>query len=47
MPSGISAVWQRASRPALSTIRSTVSLAIRRQVVSLPPVMVSIPDEVS
>ena len=36
-----------ASRPSRSTIRSTTCLAIRRQVVSLPPVIVSIPDEVS
>ena len=28
-------------------MRSTTSLAIRRQVVSLPPVIVSRPDEVS
>ena len=37
------------ARPALSrsTIRSTASLAIRRQVVSLPPVIVIIPLEVS
>ena len=38
---------QRASEPSRSTIRSTVCLAIRRQVVSLPPVIVTIPDEVS
>ncbi len=47
MPSGISAVWQGASRPSRSTRRSTVCFAIRRQVVSLPPVIVSIPEEVS
>ena len=35
------------SEPSRQTIRSTVSLAIRRQVVSLPPVIVIIPDEVS
>jgi hypothetical protein len=40
-------VRQGASRPSRSTIRSTVILAIRRQVVSLPPVMVTIPLEVS
>ena len=38
---------QRASEPSRSTIRSTVCLAIRRQVVSLPPVIVIIPLEVS
>ena len=38
---------QGASRASRSTIRSTVILAIRRQVVSLPPVMVIIPEEVS
>ena len=47
MPSGISCVWHGASRPSRSTSRSIVCLAIRRQVVSLPPVIVSIPDEVS
>ena len=47
IPSGISAVWQGASRPSRSTRRSTVCFAIRRQVVSLPPVIVSIPEEVS
>ena len=36
-----------ASRPSRSTIRSTVIFAIRRQVVSLPPVIVIIPLEVS
>jgi hypothetical protein len=40
-------VTQRASAPSRSTIRSTVCLAIRRQVVSLPPVIVIIPLEVS
>ena len=40
-------MWQGASRPSRSTRRSTVCFAIRRQVVSLPPVIVSIPDEVS
>ena len=34
-------------RPSRSTRRSTASLAIRRQVVSLPPVIVIIPLEVS
>ena len=38
---------QGASRPSRSTIRSTVIFAIRRQVVSLPPVIVTIPLEVS
>ncbi len=47
IPSGMSAVRQGATRPSRSTIRSTTSFAIRRQVVSLPPVIVSIPDEVS
>ena len=47
IPSGISAVRQGASRPSRSTSRSTVCFAIRRQVVSLPPVIVSIPEEVS
>ncbi len=47
MPSGMSSVRDSASRPSRSTIRSTTSSAIRRQVVSLPPVIVSIPDEVS
>ena len=36
-----------ASRPSRSTIRSTASFAIRRQVVSLPPVIVIIPLDVS
>ena len=40
-------MWQDASRPSRSTSRSTVCFAIRRQVVSLPPVIVNIPDEVS
>ena len=35
------------SEPSRQTIRSTVSFAIRRQVVSLPPVIVIIPEEVS
>ena len=43
----MSAVRHGASRPSRSTIRSTTCLAIRRQVVSLPPVIVSSPDEVS
>ena len=47
MPSGISPVRQGASRPSRSTRRSTVIFAIRRQVVSLPPVIVTIPLEVS
>ena len=34
-------------RPSRSTSRSTASLAIRRQVVSLPPVIVIRPLEVS
>ena len=38
---------QGASRPSRSTIRSTASLAIRRQVVSLPPVIVTSPERVS
>ena len=38
---------QGASRASRSTSRSTVILAIRRQVVSLPPVIVIIPVEVS
>ncbi len=46
-PSGISWVWQGASRASRSTRRSTVIFAIRRHVVSLPPVIVIIPDEVS
>ena len=36
-----------ASRASRSTSRSTVIFAIRRQVVSLPPVIVTIPLEVS
>ena len=40
-------MWQGAVRPSRSTSRSTVDFAIRRQVVSLPPVIVSIPEEVS
>ena len=36
-----------ASRDSRSTRRSTVIFAIRRQVVSLPPVIVSIPELVS
>ena len=47
MPSGISCVRQGASRPSRSTIRSTAILAIRRQVVSLPPVIVTRPELVS
>ena len=47
IPSGISCVRHGASRPSRSTIRSTASFAIRRQVVSLPPVMVTSPLEVS
>jgi hypothetical protein len=47
IPSGISPVRQGASRPSRSTRRSTVIFAIRRQVVSLPPVIVTIPLEVS
>ena len=47
MPSGMSSVRQGATRPSRSTIRSTTCFAIRRQVVSLPPVIVSIPEEVS
>ncbi len=47
MPSGISCVRQGASRPSRSTIRSTASFAIRRHVVSLPPVIVIIPLDVS
>ena len=46
-PSGISCVRHGASRPSRSTSRSTASLAIRRQVVSLPPVIVISPLEVS
>ena len=46
-PSGISCVRQGASRASRSTRRSTVIFAIRRQVVSLPPVIVIIPEEVS
>ena len=46
-PSGISSVRQGASRPSRSTIRSTAIFAIRRQVVSLPPVIVTMPLEVS
>ena len=38
---------QGASRASRSTIRSTASLAIRRQVVSFPPVIVSSPELVS
>ena len=38
---------QGASRASRSTIRSTVIFAIRRHVVSLPPVIVIIPLEVS
>ena len=38
---------QGASRPSRSTIRSTASFAIRRQVVSLPPVIVTSPELVS
>ena len=47
IPSGISPVRQGASRPSRSTRRSTVDFAIRRQVVSLPPVIVTMPLEVS
>ena len=36
-----------ASRASRSTSRSTVIFAIRRHVVSLPPVIVIIPEEVS
>jgi hypothetical protein len=43
----MSSVRHGASRPSRSTIRSTVISAIFRHVVSLPPVIVSIPDEVS
>ena len=42
-PSGISCVRHGASRASRSTRRSTVIFAIRRQVVSLPPVIVIIP----
>ena len=42
-----SAVRQGRSRSSRIATRSTTSLAIRRQVVSLPPVIVSIPDDVS
>ena len=42
-PSGISCVRHGASRASRSTRRSTVILAIRRHVVSLPPVIVIIP----
>ena len=42
-PSGISCVRHGASRASRSTSRSTVILAIRRQVVSLPPVIVIMP----
>ena len=47
MPSRISCVRQGASRPSRSTTRSTASFAIRRQVVSFPPVMVMSPELVS
>ena len=47
MPSEISAVRQGASRPSRSTIRSTALWAIRRHVVSLPPVIVIMPELVS
>ena len=43
IPSGISCVRHGAVRPSRSTIRSTASFAIRRQVVSLPPVIVTMP----
>ena len=43
IPSGMSSVRQGATRPSRSTIRSTTCLAIRRQVVSLPPVIVEHP----
>ena len=46
-PSGISCVRQGASRPSRSTMRSTASFAMRRQVVSLPPVIVTSPELVS
>ena len=46
-PSGISCVRQGASRASRSTSRSTVCLAMRRQVVSLPPVIVSTPESAS
>ena len=46
-PSGISCVRHGASRASRSTSRSTVIFAIRRQVVSLPPVIVIIPLLVS
>ena len=46
-PSGISWVRQGAWRPSRSTSRSTAIFAIRRQVVSLPPVIVISPLEVS
>ena len=46
-PSGISCVRQGASRNSRSTMRSTTIFAMRRQVVSLPPVIVISPDEVS
>ncbi len=42
-PRLISSVRQRALRPSRSTMRSTTSFAIRRNVVSLPPVIVSSP----
>ncbi len=38
---------QGASRPSRSTIRSTADFAMRRQVVSLPPVIVTRPELVS
>ena len=46
-PSGISCVRHGASRASRSTSRSTVIFAIRRHVVSLPPVIVTIPLDVS
>ena len=47
IPSGISCVRQGASMPSRSTTRSTASFAIRRQVVSFPPVIVTRPELVS
>ena len=44
---GSPCVRQGASRPSRSTSRSTAIFAIRRQVVSLPPVIVIRPLEVS
>ena len=46
-PASRSVVRHGASRPSRCTSRSTVSCAIARQVVSLPPVIVTIPLDVS